>query len=186
MFSDISEQKNRHDEMEWFASHDSLTGIPNRALLTERLVDFTHIARRKDDKIAVAFIDLDGFKQVNDQYGHEAGDYLLQSLSSRLVDQVRDTDTVARLGGDEFAVILTDLVNMNDAIPFIERILESVAMPVCFQHNTLQVSASIGITYFPQNEQVDHNTLLKQADQAMYVAKERGKKQYFVYESTSN
>ncbi|TAP40130.1 PAS domain S-box protein [Alteromonas sp. KUL49] len=181
MFSDISEQKSRHDEMEWFASHDPLTGIPNRTLLTRRLVDFTQNSRRRDDKIAVAFIDLDGFKQVNDQYGHEAGDYLLKSLSARLIEHVRETDTVARIGGDEFAVILTDLSNFDESLPFINRLLASVATPVEFQNHMLKVSASIGVTYFPQKSGVDHNTLLKQADQAMYVAKQRGKNQYSVY-----
>ncbi len=184
-FSDISEQKSRQKEMENAALHDILTGLPNRALLTSRLEQHLNNSQRRGDKFAVVFLDLDGFKQINDDHGHDAGDFVLREVSSRLSIQVRETDTVGRLGGDEFAIVLSDLNTFDDAIPCLNRILSTISAPIFYENHSLQVSASLGVTYFPQAEHYDGDQLLRQADHAMYVAKQQGKNRYCVFDAMS-
>ena len=128
------------------------------------------------------YLDLDGFKAVNDNYGHSIGDQLLISLSARMKQALREGDTLARLGGDEFVAILVDLNATSAAIPIISRLLEAASLPIQLGDLIVQVSASIGVTFYPQEVEVDGDQLIRQADQAMYVAKQSGKNRYHIFE----
>lgn len=178
LFSDITQQKAQEEKLRFIAHYDSLTGLPNRLLLTDRIEQSMSQAKRKKSKMAVIFIDLDGFKAVNDSLGHEAGDYLLIELANRMRTAMRENDTLARLGGDEFIALITELAAPEDAVPFADRLLAAAGKPVQIGQNTVRVSASIGITVFPQPEAADAACLLRQADLAMYHAKRQGKNQY--------
>lgn len=182
VFSDISYLKTHEAELSQVANYDALTGIPNRRLLTDRLDQAIARAQRSAKMLSVCYIDLDGFKQVNDQHGHEAGDQLLVEVTRRMQEALRAGDTLARLGGDEFVVLFSDLASKQECHQILDRILEIVAMPVFIDSLEVAVSASIGVTFYTSaNENGD--TLLRQADQAMYVAKQTGKKRYHLYDS---
>ncbi|MFN3986798.1 MAG: PAS domain S-box protein [Rhodocyclaceae bacterium] len=183
LYADISAQKAHEAELEYLANHDTLTGLPNRNLLRDRLEQALAQARRRGLLVAVAYIDLDGFKAVNDHHGHETGDRLLQDLAGRMRATLREGDTIARLGGDEFAAVLVDLADRAAFVPFVERLLETVSQPVVLDGATLQVSASIGLTLFPQLDAVDADQLLRQADLAMYQAKLAGKNRFSVFDT---
>lgn len=160
---------------------DNLTKLPNRTLLEDRLQTAISQSARNKQLIAVVFIDLDGFKAVNDAHGHLAGDHLLKTLALRLQDCVRQGDTAARLGGDEFVVLATHLNTEADCLVLLERILESMSTPVKFDLAELQVSASLGVTFYRSDSEkapVSSTQLIHQADQAMYKAKKAGKNQY--------
>jgi diguanylate cyclase (GGDEF)-like protein/PAS domain S-box-containing protein len=176
---DISERKAAQDKLLEMATHDSLTGLPNRALLSDRFEVALAGARRSDKSLAIIILDLDMFKLVNDNAGHLAGDRLLIEVSRRLVEQLRETDTVARLGGDEFVILLTDIGTVIDAINKTDKILNSFAEPFPVDGVPLNVTASIGLAVFPQNGD-DPETLLKAADDAMYRSKERGRNVYSI------
>lgn len=177
LFSDISAQKAHQAQLEHIAHHDALTGLPNRMLLGDRLKQAMLVAKRRHTFIAVAYVDLDGFKAINDNHGHEAGDRLLVTVSRRMRAGLREGDTIARLGGDEFVAVMTDLDSMNAASPLVQRLLEAISQPVDDETGqaSLQVSGSIGLTFYPQGEELDADQLLRQADKAMFEAKSAGK-----------
>ena len=182
VFSDISYLKTHEAELSQVANYDVLTGIPNRRLLADRLDQAVARARRSGRMLSACYIDLDGFKQVNDQYGHEAGDQLLVEVTHRMQEALRAGDTLARLGGDEFVVLFNDLASEQECYQILDRILEIVAMPVIIGSHEVAVSASIGVTFYTAANE-DGDTLLRQADQAMYVAKQTGKNRYHLYDS---
>ncbi|MBK1640560.1 hypothetical protein CKO12_01430 [Chromatium okenii] len=182
LFSDITALKEQQRELEHIAHYDALTKLPNRLLLASRLDQAMAQARRRQQQLAVVYIDLDGFKAVNDNYGHEAGDHLLQAVAARMKKYLRDSDTLARLGGDEFVAVLVDLEQDICGLPMIERLLWAAAQPVVVDGAQLQVSASIGATFYPQAHEIDADHLLRQADQAMYQAKLSGKNRYHCFD----
>ncbi|MBY0579830.1 MAG: PAS domain S-box protein, partial [Burkholderiales bacterium] len=182
VFSDISHLKTHEAELSRMAHYDALTGIPNRVLLADRLNQAIIRAQRNGRMLAICYMDLDGFKRVNDQYGHETGDRLLVHITHRLQEALRAGDTVARLGGDEFVMLFNDLASEDECFQVLDRILEIVAMPVIIGGNEILVSASIGVTFYPADDE-DGDTLLRHADQAMYVAKQTGKNRYHLYDS---
>jgi diguanylate cyclase (GGDEF)-like protein/PAS domain S-box-containing protein len=182
VFTDISYLKAHEAELSQVAYYDALTGIPNRRLLADRMVQAIARAQRSGRMLFVCYLDLDGFKQVNDQYGHEAGDQLLVEVTRRLQDALRAGDTLARLGGDEFVVLFNDLAGERECRPILERILEIIALPVVIGSHQVAVSASIGVSFHTSANE-DGDTLLRQADQAMYVAKRTGKSRYHLYDA---
>ncbi len=184
MFSDITALKeNQQQQLERVAHYDLLTGLPNRLLLGDRLKQAIGQTRRRGMHLAVVFIDLDGFKKVNDQHGHAVGDKLLSVLSRRMTQVLREGDTLARLGGDEFVAILVDLPDISVSVPILDRLIEVAAQPVPIGDALCEVSASIGVSYYPQGEDIDADQLLRQADQAMYFAKQAGKNRYHVFDT---
>ena len=183
MFSDITALKENQQQLERVAHYDLLTGLPNRLLLGDRLKQAIRQTRRRGMHLAVVFIDLDGFKKVNDQHGHGVGDKLLSVLSRRMTQVLREGDTLARLGGDEFVAILVDLPDISVSVPILDRLIEVAAQPVPIGDALCEVSASIGVSYYPQGEDIDADQLLRQADQAMYRAKQAGKNRYHVFDT---
>ena len=181
LFTDITAQKQHQQQLEFIAHYDSLTRLPNRMLLADRLGHALTQTRRHRLLLAVAYIDLDGFKAVNDTYGHAAGDVLLVTVAERMKRCLRESDTIARLGGDEFVAILTELPDMAASAPLIDRLLAAAAEPVDYQGAALQVSSSIGVTFHLPDDDSDADLLLRQADQAMYQAKLAGKNRYYVF-----
>lgn len=163
--------------MEHLALHDSLTGLPNRFLMLGRLVQALSAAQRHGTQLAVLFLDLDGFKQINDSHGHHIGDELLKEVASRLRDCIRDCDTVARHGGDEFLVTLTDVRSEADVAAVAEKILAAVARPIEIQGTRMTVTTSIGIALYPHTA-LDGEMLIRAADAAMYEAKAEGRRIY--------
>ena len=182
LFSDITAQKAHKMQLEYIAHYDALTGLPNRVLLHDRLGQGMAQARRRGGQLAVAYIDLDGFKEVNDGYGHDMGDRLLVELALRMKAGLREGDSMSRLGGDEFVAVLGDLDGESRAVQLVQRLLATLAMPVRCGAEKLQVSASIGLTLYPQLEDVDADQLLRQADLAMYQAKLTGKNRYHLFD----
>jgi len=182
---DVTMQKNTQEQLEYMAHFDVLTKLPNRTLLTDRIDRGLARCRRIQRMLAVAFLDLDGFKAINDQYGHDAGDHLLTTVAQRFVATLREEDSIARIGGDEFVVVLTDLEYLDQALPILTRLLHVAAEPVQVGADLLQVSASIGVTVYPQDD-VEAEHLLRHADQAMYVAKQSGKGRYHFFDVAQN
>ncbi|OQW88818.1 MAG: hypothetical protein BWK72_07690 [Rhodoferax ferrireducens] len=178
LFSDITERKAHEKRLDQLAHFDALTGLPNRALHADRLQHAMVQATRRKQKLGVAFVDLDGFKTINDTYGHEAGDHLLITLARRMRLALRESDTLSRLGGDEFAAVIVDLEQESDCDPLLQRLLTAANQPVLFGSAVLQVSASVGVTFFPQARELTPDQLLRQADLAMYRAKQSGKNQF--------
>ncbi|GGC81704.1 putative bifunctional diguanylate cyclase/phosphodiesterase [Undibacterium terreum] len=177
---DITERKLYEAEIEHRASHDMLTGLPNRALLYERLQQGIMQAQHHNERLALAFLDIDQFKYINDSLGHQAGDQLLQIMSERLLACMRDSDTVARLGGDEFVLILNYHADADELDSVMQRIRSSVSQPCRIEGRELTVTCSIGISIYPgDGDQAD--VLLKNADAAMYKAKELGRDNYQYY-----
>ena len=183
LFSDITALKEHHSQLEHIAHYDALTNLPNRVLLADRLHQAMTQAQRRGQLVAVAYLDLDGFKTINDRHGHEAGDHLLIALASRMKLALREGDTLARLGGDEFVAVLLDLPDVAASVPMLARLLAATAQSVLVGDLVLQVSASLGVTFYPQAEDVDADLLLRQADQAMYQAKQAGKNRYHVFDA---
>jgi diguanylate cyclase (GGDEF)-like protein/PAS domain S-box-containing protein len=180
---DITEQKQHAEHMEQIAQHDSLTGLPNRLLLSDRLQHAIAQSQRNGTHLAVCYLDLDGFKEVNDRLGHDAGDQLLVDVATRLSISVRDADTVARLGGDEFVILLCGLLNDQECRLALDRLLQACSAPyVIGSGEQSSISASIGVTVFP-SDSVDPDTLLRHADHAMYVAKQAGKNRYQMFDT---
>jgi diguanylate cyclase (GGDEF)-like protein/PAS domain S-box-containing protein len=178
LFSDISEQKAHQTELEYIAHHDPLTDLPNRTLSADRLQMAIAQSSRHRRQLAVAYIDLDGFKEVNDTHGHAAGDYLLVEISKRMRNTLRSGDSIGRLGGDEFVAVLIDLGETQDCVPLLDRLLECASRPVSMGDHLLRVTASIGVTTYPQEGEIDADQLLRQADRAMYQAKLTGKNRF--------
>ena len=180
------ETKLAHAErVEYLAYHDGLTGLPNRSMFSKALSKSISEAHRYERRLAVAFLDLDRFKQINDTLGHEAGDQLLREVASRLKGCVRDSDTVARLGGDEFVVLLPELADEKYASIVAQKILAAAARPFILMGQEFRVTASIGISTYPQDGQ-DEQTLTKNADIAMYQAKAEGKNNFQFYSEKLN
>jgi len=185
VFSDISAIKKTEERLEQLAHYDQLTGIPNRMLFQDRLHSAVARAKRHKDSIAVMYVDLDGFKQVNDTLGHVAGDSLLKKIANKLKNCVRDEDTVARLGGDEFAIIINELQGTSYLRRLANRVVEECFSALSFEGRELHVSGSVGIATYPMdgNNETD---LLRNADQAMYHAKQKGKNTYQLFDSKMN
>ena len=183
LFSDITALKAQQEQLEQTAHFDALTQLPNRILLADRMQQAMLQAQRRNQPLAVVYIDLDGFKTVNDQYGHEAGDQLLIALATRMKQTLREGDTLARIGGDEFVLVLIDLTDVASSVPMLNRLLAAAAQPVPFGQAQMQVSASLGVTFFPQDDEITGDQLLRQADYAMYQAKLAGKNNYQVFDS---
>lgn len=167
----------RTEQLQQLAHYDVLTGLPNRSLLIDRLEQAMAQTKRRQSILAVAFLDLDGFKAINDQHGHAAGDCYLSTLARRLQQVLRTGDTISRLGGDEFIIVLVDLEHPDAVHPLLERVLTTVKQQVELPGSSaiLQTAASIGVTFFPQESPIDAEQLMRQADQAMYEAKLAGK-----------
>jgi diguanylate cyclase (GGDEF)-like protein/PAS domain S-box-containing protein len=182
LFSDITRAKENEQLLKRFAHFDALTGLPNRVLLADRLGQAMARARRSEQFLALAYVDLDGFKAVNDAHGHEAGDHVLLTVAERMKSCLREHDTIARLGGDEFVAVLADLPEQSGVVTIVERLLATIAQPVRFQGIELHVSGSVGVTFYPQPEKMDADQLLRQADQAMYQAKLAGKNRHHVFD----
>ena len=169
-------------KLKYLSMHDALTGLPNRVLLEDRLYQAIGHSRRHGRTLAVLYLDLDGFKEVNDRYGHTAGDSLLVLVSQRMKAALRVGDTLARMGGDEFAAVLVDLEAPQDYRPVVERLLQAAADPLVVEGISLQVTASIGVTLCPDDDG-EPDLLLRHADQAMYTAKQSGKNRYHLFET---
>ena len=180
---DITEQALAEEKIWHNAHHDLLTGLPNRRLFLDRLEQEVKHAKRNDLPLSVLFMDLDGFKEVNDSLGHEAGDRLLSDVAERLTDCVREDDTVARLGGDEFTVILTGANQREDVERVAQTIIDAIEMPFHIAQQPVQISVSIGITLYPQDAS-SPVALLEAADQAMYKAKKAGPNRMCFYETS--
>ena len=179
---DISERKAIEHRLAHQATHDPLTGLPNRTLLLDRLDQALRRARRTQRRVAVLFLDLDHFKVVNDSLGHGLGDRLLIAIAERLQTALRPADTVARFGGDEFVVVCEDLTNQHDAIAIAERVNEALAEPFVIDEAEVFVGVSIGIA-FPDDNDADPETLIRDADAAMYQAKDRGRARWVVFDN---
>jgi diguanylate cyclase (GGDEF)-like protein/PAS domain S-box-containing protein len=177
LFTDITPMLEHRQQLEHIAHYDALTDLPNRVLLADRLQQALTHSQRRRQSVAVLYLDLDGFKEVNDQYGHDRGDQLLVLLAKRLKETLRDGDTLSRIGGDEFVAVLVDVNSPKDCEPVLQRMLDAASGPLLIGGDTLQVSASIGVTLFPK-DQSDADLLLRHADQAMYLAKQAGKNRY--------
>ncbi|MCG7938268.1 MAG: PAS domain S-box protein [Candidatus Thiodiazotropha lotti] len=181
--TDITLQKEHQLQLEHHANHDLLTGLPNRALLSDRLTQAMHQEKRREQRLAVIYIDLDGFKEINDRYGHDVGDLVLIGMSKRFESALRQGDTIARFGGDEFVAVLSDIESREACYPMLRRLMEAAIRPIQQQNQLIQVSASIGVTLYPQDEEVGGDQLLRQADQAMYQAKLAGKNRYSFFDT---
>ncbi|MCA1780186.1 MAG: diguanylate cyclase, partial [Xanthomonadaceae bacterium] len=168
-------------ELDHMAYHDPLTGLPNRMLMYDRLAQAIALAQRSDKQFAVLFMDLDAFKHINDSLGHGVGDQLLQSVGKRLLACVRHSDTICRLGGDEFVALLIDIDHPEDAALAVQKMLAAIALPYHIDEQELHVSASFGISIYP-DDGMDAEALIKQADTAMYQAKARGRNTYAFFE----
>lgn len=177
LFSDITKKRATEEAIWKQANFDALTGLPNRSMFNDRLRLEMKKSARDLTPMALIFIDLDGFKAVNDTLGHDFGDILLKQVADRLLQCVRNTDTVARLGGDEFTVILSELKDSGDVIRIVQDILHSLARPFLLKHEVAKISGSIGIALYP-NDANDAETLIKCTDQAMYQAKQQGRNRF--------
>lgn len=177
---DITERKLTEEKIMHMAQHDYLTGLPNRALFLDRLEQAIALAQCGNYKNAVLFLDLDGFKQVNDTLGHDVGDLLLHGVAERLKTMVRCSDTVARVGGDEFTVVLNNIGADENVSIVAKKIIDDLSEPFYLKGQRCQVGCSIGIAIFPEDA-ADSAALLKQADKAMYLSKQAGKNTYKFY-----
>jgi len=179
-FRDVTDRKRLEDQLVYQATHDSLTSLPNRILLADRIQQGIAHAKREGTYLSVLMIDLDNFKDVNDGLGHAAGDVLLKLVSSRLSASVREIDTVIRLGGDEFVVILMSQNRAEDSITKARELIEKILIPFQIEDHSITITASIGISYYPDDGQ-DTKSLLKNADAALYHAKKMGRNTFQVY-----
>lgn len=186
LISDITELKTYQRQLESMARYDALTGLPNRVLLGDRLDQAMRQAERNRKRLAVLFLDLDGFKQVNDTLGHESGDQLLRIITHRISEELRDSDTFSRFGGDEFVIVLPELEKQETADDVVRRILAAVARHVLLSGRQVDITASIGLTFYPQKDDLDADQLLRQADQAMYAAKQQGRNGYQYFDTEND
>ena len=182
MVSDITEKKRQQDALKFMAHYDSLTKLPNRTLFVDRFNQAVAHSKRSDTLLAICFLDIDNFKPVNDDYGHEVGDQLLIEVSQRISANLREEDTVSRQGGDEFTLLIGSIESFEQCEQMLKRILQSVAEPYSIDDASHNISASIGVTLYPlDNSDVD--TLTRHADHAMYQAKQSGKNQYHLFDA---
>ncbi|BCM24279.1 sensor domain-containing diguanylate cyclase [Methyloradius palustris] len=180
LFSDVTKKRQAADKIWEHANYDALTRLPNRRLFYDRLNQAMARIKRTEKTLALLFIDLDHFKEVNDQFGHQVGDELLIQVANRLIAVVRASDTVARLGGDEFMVILSELNESSDAAKIAQSLVESIFKPFYIANETMHISASIGVIFYLQDAD-DADSLIKGADTAMYQSKKQGKNQFSYY-----
>jgi len=185
LFSDISALKAHQHELEHMAHFDALTSLPNRVLFADRLAQGISWSYRNQRQLAVVFIDLDGFKAVNDTHGHEVGDELLIIVSNRMKSVIRDSDTLARIGGDEFVMVLVDINPAQELDQLLCRVLTAASDPILVQESELHVSASVGVALYP-HDGVDADILIRHADQAMYRAKLLGKNQFHYFDAAQD
>lgn len=174
---DITDQVQAEEKLKYLATHDSLTGLPTRSLCMDHISQAIENANRNNCKAAVLFIDLDGFKTINDMLGHDAGDNLLCCAGEQLLEAVRSVDTVARIGGDEFVIILTDVTSRDGVERVAENLINKLSSPFHLSQGEARIGASVGIAFYPDHGR-DPEALLKEADKAMYLAKGSGKGQY--------
>ena len=184
--SDIAERKAHQSQLERVAHFDALTNLPNRVLLADRLQQAMAQALRRAQHLAVVYLDLDGFKAINDQHGHDVGDQVLIALAQRMRQVLREGDSLARIGGDEFVIALLDVDDRVASLPMLNRLKAACAQIVQAGALSLQVSASVGITFYPQAQDIDADQLLRQADQAMYQAKLAGKNRLHFFDTTQD
>jgi diguanylate cyclase (GGDEF)-like protein/PAS domain S-box-containing protein len=182
LFSDITEIKDHQHRLEHMAHYDALTRLPNRILLADRLEQAIALSLRSQKLLAVAYLDLDGFKPVNDTFGHDVGDQLLIEAARRFGECIRAGDTACRLGGDEFVLLVSGLSTIEECGRVFDRILAAIAQPFRIDHHEISVSASIGVTLHPLDD-ADPDTLLRHADQAMYLAKQSGRGRFHLFDS---
>lgn len=182
-FTDITDQKKYENELERIAHYDTLTGLPNRILNADRLTQAMLQSLRREKIVAIIYLDLDGFKPINDTYGHDTGDLMLIEVAKKISYSLREEDTLSRLGGDEFIILLSDLSSTVQAITIINRILDSFHYPIEIDEKILSITASIGVTFYPQAEEVDGDQLIRQADLAMYTAKQAGKNRFHIFDA---
>jgi diguanylate cyclase (GGDEF)-like protein/PAS domain S-box-containing protein len=182
---DITDRKRAEADLEHIAYYDPLTGLPNRRLKTDRLRQAIAHSRRNGTSVGVCYLDLDGFKPINDRFGHDAGDKILIEISRRLQEILREDDTVSRVGGDEFVLIINDLMSVQQCTLIIDRVLDEISQPICIEDVDLEVKASVGLTLYPEDD-ADADILLRHADQAMYWAKEEGKNCYHLFDPSYN
>ncbi len=182
LFSDITNQYQQQQRLEKIALYDAMTGLPNRSALTTQLQS---LLQRADthNVLAVAYLDLDGFKEINDRHGHETGDQFLIALSERLKSQLANEELLARIGGDEFVVLLPGLTDKTAGLAKIQQLLDAVAKPLKIDEWVLSVSASVGLTFYPQTDTTEAEQLIRQADHAMYQAKQDGKNRYHLFDT---
>jgi diguanylate cyclase (GGDEF)-like protein/PAS domain S-box-containing protein len=180
--NDITLIKNHQQQLEHIAHYDVLSNLPNRTLLADRLSQAMLHCGRYMQSLAVVFLDLDHFKEINDSYGHDVGDELLIAISQRMKQVLREGDTLARFGGDEFVAVLVGLSKTEDCEPVLERFLLAASEPISVGNDIVNVSASIGVTFYPEDN-ADADQLVRHADQAMYVAKESGKNRYHLFDT---
>jgi diguanylate cyclase (GGDEF)-like protein/PAS domain S-box-containing protein len=185
VFRDMGSTRTMALQMAHSAHHDFLTGLPNRKLLSDRVRQAIAAAPRHMKKVAVLFLDLDGFKHINDSLGHPIGDRLLQSIAKRLVDSVRGSDTVSRQGGDEFVVLLSEVEGLDSVATTVRRLLQVGAEPHSIDQHDLHVTTCIGVSIYP-DDGLDPETLIKNADTAMYQAKENGRQSYQFFKPAMN
>ncbi len=185
VFSDITQSKQQQEKIKLMAHYDVLTGLPNRALFVDRFHQAIAHSHRTSQQLAICFLDLDNFKPVNDQYGHEVGDQLLIEVAKRIISAIREEDTVSRQGGDEFAILLNDIASFEQYEKTIERIHHTLAQPYIIDNHLHKISASCGVTLYP-SDAGDIDTLLRHADQAMYQAKQSGRGHYYLFNTEHN
>ncbi len=181
LFTDITTMKEHEKQLEYIAHYDALTSLPNRVLFADRLRQAMAQTERRRKELAVVYLDLDGFKVINDQYGHHVGDELLIIIAGRMEEALRQGDTISRLGGDEFVAVLSDLSSEEECTPILERLLLASSEPVVIHDTIIQVSSSIGVTLYPRDG-VDAEQLLRHADLAMYQSKQSGKNRYHFFD----
>jgi diguanylate cyclase (GGDEF)-like protein/PAS domain S-box-containing protein len=182
---DITERRRHEAELEHMATHDILTGLPNRMLFKDRLEQALKYAHRKGLQLAVMLLDLDQFKEINDSLGHSVGDKLLQHVGERLSSVLRKGDTVARMGGDEFMLLLPEITQVSDSSTIAQKILTAIRTPLKIEQHQLHITTSIGIAIYPLDG-LDADTLMKNADIAMYWAKDKGRNDYQRYDQSMN
>jgi diguanylate cyclase (GGDEF)-like protein/PAS domain S-box-containing protein len=182
IFSDISEQKKYEKKLEFTAYNDSLTKLPNRTLFLEKLTALLALAKREKTKLAVLYIDIDGFKAVNDNYGHDVGDKVLIKVARSIEKSLREADLVSRFGGDEFVAYLSNIEDEVSSLIVINRILQNIKQCTNIDDNIIDVSASIGVSFYPQKDSLNAEKMIRQADHAMYQAKQAGKNRYYVFD----
>jgi len=183
VFTDISELKAQQANLEYLAHHDALTRLPNRVMLADRMRTAMARSRRFSRSLAVCYLDLDGFKPVNDHHGHHFGDRLLYEIGQRLSQSLRGADSVARFGGDEFVLLLGNLESLAECQSIAARLLEIVSQPVIIDNVSVKISASLGVTLYPDDD-ADADTLLRHADHALYQAKELGRNRYVMFDAS--
>jgi len=182
-FEKVRNEYRQHEQLlEHIALFDPLTGVPNRVMLDDRLVQALARTKREQGLMAVCYLDLDGFKPVNDKYGHPIGDQVLVEVTRRIRETIREDDTVARLGGDEFALLLVGLQVPEECVGSLQRLLETLNQPILLPGISICISASIGVALYPQDEE-NAETLLRHADQAMYIAKQAGRNRYHLFDA---